>query len=196
MPISAGSFSREGVESLLGGDVDTAKTILRDYIDATLGFINLAKATQTPSKSLMRMFGPAGNPRATNLLNGQSLFGAGKACDLRSRLRASDEWQSLTAAIAGGFLERGRINSLTVSKVRAHGRSSCISNRALDVFQSPLQRGAPVARQTVCGPWLVARPLRNALPACITDHRRGSISESGKRKVLVPRQRSVVDHVT
>ena len=58
---------REGVEAMLGGDVATAKTILRDYINATLGFTDLAQATHIPSKSLMRMLGPAGNPRAGNL---------------------------------------------------------------------------------------------------------------------------------
>ena len=52
---------------MLAGDVDTAKTILRDYINATVGFTNLAEATRIPSKSLMRMLGPAGNPRADNL---------------------------------------------------------------------------------------------------------------------------------
>ncbi len=58
---------REGVEAMLAGDVATAKTILRDYINATLGFTDLAQATHIPSKSLMRMLGPAGNPRAGNL---------------------------------------------------------------------------------------------------------------------------------
>jgi DNA-binding phage protein len=58
---------REGIESLLAGDVDIAKTILRDYINATVGFVKLAEATNIPSKSLMRMLGPAGNPRADNL---------------------------------------------------------------------------------------------------------------------------------
>jgi DNA-binding phage protein len=58
---------REGVEAMLAGDVAMAKTILRDYINATLGFTDLAKATRIPSKSLMRMLGPAGNPRAGNL---------------------------------------------------------------------------------------------------------------------------------
>ena len=58
---------REGVEAMLAGDVATAKTILRDYINATLGFTDLAQATHIPSKSLMRMLGPAGNPRADNL---------------------------------------------------------------------------------------------------------------------------------
>ena len=58
---------RQGIEAMLAGDVATAKTILRDYINATVGFSDLAEATHIPSKSLMRMLGPAGNPRADNL---------------------------------------------------------------------------------------------------------------------------------
>lgn len=58
---------REGVEAMLAGDVATAKTILRDYINATVGFADLAAATRIPPKSLMRMLGPTGNPRADNL---------------------------------------------------------------------------------------------------------------------------------
>ncbi len=60
---------REGIEAMLGGDIATAKTILRDYINATVGFTELAEATHIPSKSLMRMLGPAGNPRADNLFD-------------------------------------------------------------------------------------------------------------------------------
>jgi DNA-binding phage protein len=58
---------REGVESMLEGDIATAKAILRDYINATVGFTELANTTRIPSKSLMRMLGPSGNPRADNL---------------------------------------------------------------------------------------------------------------------------------
>ena len=58
---------REGVECMLGGDIATAKTILRDYINATVGFAEVAEHTHIPSKSLMRMLGPAGNPRVGNL---------------------------------------------------------------------------------------------------------------------------------
>lgn len=57
----------EAVEQMLGGDMDTGKTILRDYINATVGFERLSRETGTPAKSLMRMFGPNGNPRAENL---------------------------------------------------------------------------------------------------------------------------------
>jgi len=58
---------REGIESMLSGDFATAKIILRDFINATVGFAELAAATHIPSKSLMRMLGPTGNPRADNL---------------------------------------------------------------------------------------------------------------------------------
>jgi DNA-binding phage protein len=58
---------QEAVQTLISGDVDTARAVLRDFINATIGFAALAKATGTPSKSLMRMFGPNGNPTAANL---------------------------------------------------------------------------------------------------------------------------------
>ena len=53
----------------LSGDVETGKTILRDYIKATVGFEKLAEATGAPAKSLIRMFGPRGNPQAKNLFS-------------------------------------------------------------------------------------------------------------------------------
>ena len=58
---------KESVESLLEGDVDTGKAVLRDYINATVGFEALGRLTGKPPKSLMRMFGPGGNPQARNL---------------------------------------------------------------------------------------------------------------------------------
>jgi DNA-binding phage protein len=58
----------EAVELLIAGDLEVGKALLRDYINATVGFEKLAKATGTPSKSLMRMLSPKGNPRASNLL--------------------------------------------------------------------------------------------------------------------------------
>ncbi len=58
---------KEGVECLLSGDVDTGKAVLRDYINATVGFQELGGLTAKSPKSLMRMFGPNGNPQALNL---------------------------------------------------------------------------------------------------------------------------------
>jgi hypothetical protein len=60
---------REGVDTLLAGDVDSGKAILRDYIKATIGFEKLGAATRTQPKSLMRMFSPSGNPQARNLFS-------------------------------------------------------------------------------------------------------------------------------
>jgi hypothetical protein len=58
---------KEGIETMLSGDVDSGKAILRDYIKATVGFEQLGAETGSSPKSLIRMFGPSGNPQARNL---------------------------------------------------------------------------------------------------------------------------------
>ena len=58
---------REGIENFLSGDVETGKIILRDFINATVGFTKLSDVTHRSAKSLMRMLGPRGNPQARNL---------------------------------------------------------------------------------------------------------------------------------
>ena len=45
---------KEGIECLLAGDVDTGKIVLRDYINATIGFEELGSLTNKPPKSLSR----------------------------------------------------------------------------------------------------------------------------------------------
>src|SRR3974390_3051143 len=68
-PAYAEALLREGVDTMLSGDVDTGKSILRDYIKATVGFEKLGEATGAPPKSLIRMFGPHGNPQTRNLFS-------------------------------------------------------------------------------------------------------------------------------
>ena len=68
-PAFAEALLREGVDTMLAGDIDTGKAILRDYIKATIGFEKLGEATGTQPKSLIRMFGPRGNPQARNLFS-------------------------------------------------------------------------------------------------------------------------------
>ena len=58
---------REGIENFLAGDVETGKIILRDFINATVGFSKLSEVIRRSAKSLMRMLGPGGNPQARNL---------------------------------------------------------------------------------------------------------------------------------
>ncbi len=57
----------EAVENLLAGDIETIKGLLRDYIKATIGYRALSEAAGIPEKSLIRMFGAKGNPRASRL---------------------------------------------------------------------------------------------------------------------------------
>jgi hypothetical protein len=57
----------EGIEAFLSGDVETGKAVLRDCINATVGFGELSRVLNRSPKSLMRMLGPAGNPQAQNL---------------------------------------------------------------------------------------------------------------------------------
>jgi len=66
-PAFRAALLTQAVELMLEGDVDTGKAVLRDYINATVGFEALADDVGKPSKSLMRMFGPKGNPSASNL---------------------------------------------------------------------------------------------------------------------------------
>jgi len=73
-PAFRAALLREGVETLLAGDVATGKAVLRDYINATVGFEALAAATGIATKSLMRMFGPNGNPQARNLFAALSVL--------------------------------------------------------------------------------------------------------------------------
>jgi DNA-binding phage protein len=58
---------QEAIESFISGDIDTGKLILRDYVNATVGFDELGARTKKNPKSLMRMLSRAGNPRADNL---------------------------------------------------------------------------------------------------------------------------------
>ena len=58
---------REAVSSMLAGDMDTGKSVLRKYINGTIGFVQLGADLGRSPKVLMRMFGPTGNPQAKNL---------------------------------------------------------------------------------------------------------------------------------
>jgi DNA-binding phage protein len=59
----------DAMESLLSGDIAAGKELLRDYINATVGFPKLAEETSLHVKALHQMFGPNGNPTATNLFH-------------------------------------------------------------------------------------------------------------------------------
>ncbi len=59
---------REAADCLLAGDLETGRAVLRDYVHATVGFEELARATAKSPKSLMRMLSSGGNPQLANFL--------------------------------------------------------------------------------------------------------------------------------
>lgn len=59
----------EAVNALLNHEMDIAKLLLRDYINATIAFEPLAKQMDKNSKSLQRMLSSSGNPTANSLFS-------------------------------------------------------------------------------------------------------------------------------
>jgi len=56
----------DAINACLTGDTETGKSMLRDLVNATIGFERLAGQLKKSSKSLHRMLGPRGNPNAEN----------------------------------------------------------------------------------------------------------------------------------
>jgi DNA-binding phage protein len=76
-PEFAKALLDEAATLFLSDEPETARLILRDLVNATLGFERLAVITDKPSKSLHRMLSPSGNPSMDNLA---SIFGAVRSC--------------------------------------------------------------------------------------------------------------------
>lgn len=76
----------ESIECMLAGDVMTGKSMLRDYINATVGFEKLAASLKKSPKSLMRMFSEDGNPRAENIFSIIRSLGKREGIELEVRV--------------------------------------------------------------------------------------------------------------
>jgi DNA-binding phage protein len=63
----ARALFEEALTHFVNGEPDTARIILRDLVNATVGFEKLAAATGKPAKSLHRMLSTSGNPNMDNL---------------------------------------------------------------------------------------------------------------------------------
>ncbi len=79
----------EAATLFLNGEPETARLILRDLVNATMGFEQLSTMTAKPSKSLHRMLSPTGNPSMDNLA---AIFRA-----IRARLKVNLEAHSVAA---------------------------------------------------------------------------------------------------
>jgi hypothetical protein len=63
-----------GTKKRQDADIAAAKGHWRDYINATIGFKELSQVFDKSSKSLMRMFGPKGNPPGEQPVRGDLLY--------------------------------------------------------------------------------------------------------------------------
>ena len=78
---------RDAVETLLAGNVALGKELLRDYINATVGFPRLARDTGLHVKAVHQMFGPKGNPTASNLFESVAYLQRQEGVRLQVRTR-------------------------------------------------------------------------------------------------------------
>jgi DNA-binding phage protein len=89
-PEFAKAMLDEAATLFLNGEPVTARLILRDLVNATVGFEGLAAETAKPSKSLHRMLSSRGNPSMDNLA---TIFGV-----VRKRLGVQIEAHTVKAA--------------------------------------------------------------------------------------------------
>ena len=89
-PEFAKALLDEAATLFLSDEPEMARLILRDLVNATLGFEQLAELTDKPSKSLHRMLSPRGNPSMDNLA---AIFGA-----VRTRLKVGLEVHTVEMA--------------------------------------------------------------------------------------------------
>ncbi|MEQ1725803.1 MAG: transcriptional regulator [Sphingopyxis sp.] len=89
-PAFAKAMLDEAATAFLNGEPHVARLILRDLVNASVGFEDLAAETNRPSKSLHRMLSAKGNPSMDNLA---AIFGA-----FRRRLNVRFDTSAVDAA--------------------------------------------------------------------------------------------------
>jgi putative addiction module killer protein len=66
-PAFAQALLDEAITLFVNGEPESAKLILRDLVNATVGFEALAEEIHKPAKSLHRMLSQSGNPTMSNI---------------------------------------------------------------------------------------------------------------------------------
>ena len=89
-PKFARALLDESATRFLNGEPEAARLLLRDLVNATVGFEALAEMTDKPAKSLHRMLSRSGNPSMDNLA---AIFDA-----VRHRLKVGLKAQTVKAA--------------------------------------------------------------------------------------------------
>src|SRR5882724_4002776 len=93
-PAFAKALLDEAATLFLSGEPEMARLILRDLVNATLGFERLAKVTAMPSKSLHRMLSPKGNPSMDNLAAIFSAVRKRLKVDLKAMRSSFGKWRN------------------------------------------------------------------------------------------------------
>jgi DNA-binding phage protein len=73
----------EATNALLEGDIDTGKSLMRDYLNATGAFAVVADQLHKDEKSIRRMLGPSGNPTLKNFIGILNACSGTEHLDLR-----------------------------------------------------------------------------------------------------------------
>ena len=66
-PAFAQALLDEAITLFINGEPETAKLILRDLVNSSVGFEKLALEIDKPAKSLHRMLSQSGNPTMSNI---------------------------------------------------------------------------------------------------------------------------------
>lgn len=102
-PAFAQALLDEAITLFVNGESESAKLILRDLVNATVGFEALADEIHKPAKSLHRMLSKSGNPTMSNV---SAIFAAIKRA-LKVEVRAPgrdglSRFQGITRRAARG----------------------------------------------------------------------------------------------
>jgi DNA-binding phage protein len=89
-PAFARELLNEAATLFLNGEADAARFVLRDLVNATVGFEALSQEIAKPAKSLHRMLSKHGNPTMDNLA---AIINA-----IRRRLRVDLQTRTIKAA--------------------------------------------------------------------------------------------------
>jgi DNA-binding phage protein len=78
------------VNEFLIGEFGSAKMLMRDYINATIGFSKLAKKLGKNDKTIQRMFSNKGNPTSENLCAILKILQQQEGIELQTRRSKND----------------------------------------------------------------------------------------------------------
>ncbi len=86
-PAFARALLQQSTSLLLQGEPHTAKLLLRDLVNASIGFEQLARDMDKPSKSLHRMLSATGNPTLSHVSAMLAAISAHLGVEIQTRVK-------------------------------------------------------------------------------------------------------------